>query len=114
MPFIQVRLSASVDAEQKNVLQGKISNVISSAFSKPQTYIMSEVTSGCSLYMNGQSLDNGAYISVSLLGGASKSACSDATKSICDILSKDLNINGSSVYITYHPTELWGWNGMMF
>ena len=114
MPFIQVRLSSSVDAEKKNDLQGKISNVISAAFAKPQAYIMSEIEGGCSLFMNGKPLENGAYISVSLLGGAPKPACNEATKAICDILAKELNISGSGVYITYHPTELWGWNGMMF
>ena len=114
MPFIQVRLSVSLDGTQKNDLQGKLSNAVSAAFSKPQAYIMSEIEGGCSLFMNGKTLEKGAYISVSLLGNASKPACSDLTKTICDILSNDFGISGSSVYVTYHPTELWGWNGMMF
>ena len=114
MPFIQVRLSVSIDNAQKNDLQEKLSNVVSIALSKPQAYIMSEISGDCSLYMNSKTLDSGAYISISLLGNTTKAACSDLTKKICDILSTDLGINPSQVYITYTPMELWGWNGMMF
>jgi phenylpyruvate tautomerase PptA (4-oxalocrotonate tautomerase family) len=114
MPFIQVRLCASIDDSQKNDLQEKLSNVVSAALSKPQAYIMSEITGGCSLYMNSKSLDNGAYIAISFLGKTAKVVCSDLTNKICDILSASLEIDPSQVYITYNPLELWGWNGIMF
>ena len=114
MPCIHARLRINAAEQPKNDLQKKLSDLVSTAFSKPQAYIMSEIVSGCSLYMNGKSLEKGAYISISLLGNASKPACSELTKSICDVLSHDFNIDGASVYVTYNPTNLWGWNGMMF
>jgi len=58
-------------------------------------------------------LDKGAYVSVSLLGSASKPACQSLTQNICAILS-GYGIDGSGVYVTYHPVDLWGWNGSMF
>ena len=114
MPYIQARLSLNLDKTQKADLQAKITDVVSEVFSKPKNYIMSEVQDGCSLYMASKEVENGAYISISLLGSAPKDRCNTVTQRVCDILSSDYGISGSNVYITYHPTELWGWNGMMF
>jgi len=114
MPYIQARLSSKLDEAQKTNLQSKLTDFVSLAFSKPKTYIMSEIVDDCSLFMADKKLDNGAYISISLLGSASKDKCSAVTQKICEALNSDYNIDGSSIYVTYHPTELWGWNGMMF
>ena len=35
-------------------------------------------------------------------------------KTICDILTDEYGLNGSNIYITFHPVDLWGWNGSMF
>ncbi len=113
MPYIEAKLSIKLDENQKNDLQEKLTDAVSSAFSKPKAYIMSEIDDEKSLYMAEKKLDKGAYISISLLGSASKPACQNLTKNICDILS-GFGIDGSSIYVTYHPVDLWGWNGSMF
>lgn len=113
MPYIEAKLSVKLDENQKNELQAKLTDVVADAFSKPKTYIMAGIEDEKSLYMAAKKLEQGAYISVSLLGSASKSACQTLTKSICDILS-DYGIDSSRVYVTYHPVDLWGWNGLMF
>lgn len=114
MPYIQARLSIKLDENQKADLQSKITEVVSEQFSKPKAYIMTEVQDGCSLYMSNKKLENGAYISVSLLGSTTKDRCNVVTQKVCEFLTSEYALNSSSVYITYHPTELWGWNGMMF
>ncbi|MBQ3311777.1 tautomerase family protein [bacterium] len=114
MPYINVRLSSKLDENQKNDLQAKLTNAVSSAFSKPKAYIMAEVEDNKSIYMAGEELDKGAYISIKLLGKPEKSSCQNLTGDICEILSSDYGIDGSKVYVTYHPVDLWGWNGMMF
>lgn len=113
MPYIEAKLSVKLDENQKNELQTKLTDVVSSAFSKPKAYIMAGIEDEKSLYMAEKRLDKGAYISVSLLGSASKPACQNLTRNICDILS-GFGIDGSNVYVTYHPVDLWGWNGSMF
>ena len=113
MPYIEAKLSIELDEIQKDKLQKKLTDVVSSAFSKPKAYIMTNIEDGKSLYMAEKKLNNGAYISISLLGSASKSACQNLTRDICDILSY-YDIDGSNVYVTYHPVDLWGWNGSMF
>ena len=114
MPFVSVRLNISLNSEQKNVLQKKISDAVAALLSKPQAYIMSEISDNCALYMNKEALEFGAYISISMLGNTTKQACSVLTQDICRILEKDYGINSANVYITYHPVDLWGWNGRMF
>ena len=112
MPFIQAKLSVSID--NKDELQQKLSNAVSQSFSKPSAYIMSELQENCDLWMGNKKLEKGAYLSISLLGSTTKQACYELTEKICGILKQDYNIEGNNIYITYHPTELWGWNGMMF
>ena len=113
MPYIEAKLSIELDENQKNELQVKLTDVVSVAFSKPKAYIMAGIEDNKSLYMAEKKLSNGAYVSVSLLGSTTRSACQNLTKNICDILAS-YGIEGSNVYVTYHPTELWGWNGSMF
>ena len=114
MPYIQTRLSLNLDETQKNSLQSKLTNIVSEVFSKPATYIMTEIIDGRDLYMAGNKLGEGAYISVSLLGTTTKDKCNLATQKICNLLESEYSVDGSKVYVTYHPTDLWGWNGMMF
>ena len=113
MPYIEAKLSVNLDENQRNELQVKLTDVVSAAFSKPKAYIMANIEDGKSLYMAEKKMEKGAYISVSLLGSASKPACQNLTRSICEILSS-YGIEGSNIYVTYHPVDLWGWNGSMF
>ena len=114
MPYIAAKMSFKLDEAQKDNLHKKLEDVISSAFSKPKSYIMTSIEDAKTLYMGGNRVEKGAYISIKSLGSISKSACQTATQQICDILSADLGIDTSKVYITYHPVDLWGHNGYMF
>jgi phenylpyruvate tautomerase PptA (4-oxalocrotonate tautomerase family) len=113
MPYIEAKLSVKLDENQKNDLQKKLTEAVSIALSKPKAYIMANIEDSASLYMSENKID-GAYLSISLLGSASRPACQNLTRDICTILADDYNIDGSNVYITYHPVDLWGWNGSMF
>ena len=113
MPYIEAKLSIKLDETQKNDLQSKLADAVAIAFSKPKSYIMTNIEDEKSIYMAGQQVESGAYLSIGLLGSASRPACQNSTKSICDILAA-YGIEGNNVYVTYHPTDLWGWNGSMF
>lgn len=114
MPYIEAKLSIKLDESQKEDLQKKLTDAISSAFSKPKSYIMTNIEESKSLYMGGNKVERGAYILVRSLGSVSRPSCQAATKEISDILSDNYGLNGSNIYITYHPVEFWGWNGSMF
>ena len=114
MPYIEAKMSFKLEDIQKDELHKKLEDVISAVFSKPKSYIMTNIVDAQRFYMAGECVEKGAYISVCLLGSTSKSACQTATKEICDILSSDLSVDTSKVYITYHPADLWGHDGYMF
>ena len=114
MPYIEAKLSVKLDETQKNDLQLKLADAVSVAFAKPKTYIMTNIEDAKALYMNANKVNNGAYIAVSALGTVSKQSCQSATQTICNLLERDYGMNGSNVYITYHPVDFWGWNGSMF
>jgi phenylpyruvate tautomerase PptA (4-oxalocrotonate tautomerase family) len=114
MPYIEVKTSVKIDENKKNALQSKMTDAVAKAFSKPKMYIMANIEEPTALFMGGKKIEKGAYVSVSLLGAATKSACQNLTQDICNILSSELGIEGENVYITYHPVELWGWNSSMF
>ena len=114
MPYIEAKLSVKLDEAQKDDLQKKLADAVSSAFSKPKSYIMTNIEDEKSLYMGGNKVERGAYIVVRSLGSVSKPPCQAASKQICDMLTSDYGLNGSNIYITYHPVDLWGWNGSMF
>lgn len=114
MPYIEAKLSTKLDESQKDDLQKKLADAVSSAFSKPKAYIMTNIEDSKSLYMAEKKVENGAYITVRSLGSVSKPSCQNATKEICDMLINNFGLNGSNIYITYHPVDLWGWNGSMF
>ena len=66
------------------------------------------------LYMGGNKLEKGAYVSVSLFGSASPSDYEKMTGAICNIMQEELGIPGDKVYVTYHGVNDWGWNGSNF
>jgi phenylpyruvate tautomerase PptA (4-oxalocrotonate tautomerase family) len=114
MPYIEVKLSIKIDENKKNDIQLKLTNAVALALTKPNMYIMTNIEDSISLFMGGNKIEKGAYISVSLLGETTKSACQHLTKEICDILNSELGFDGKNIYVTYHSVELWGWNGSMF
>ncbi len=114
MPYIEAKISVTLDDNQRDDLEKKLVNVVSNAFGKPKPYIMTNIEDGKTLYMAENKVAKGAYIAIRLLGSASRSACQGLTKDICTILQNDFGIDGANVYVTYHPVDLWGWNGSMF
>ena len=114
MPYIEAKLSVKLDENQKDNLQKKLADAVSSAFSKPKSYIMTNIEDGKSLYMGENKVEKGAYIVVRSLGSVSKPPCQAATQANCNMLTSEYGLNGSNIYITYHPVDFWGWNGAMF
>ena len=85
-----------------------------SILSKPESFLMVGFDDEYSLYMGGNKLEKGAYISVSLFGNASSAAYEKMTEAICTIMNEELGIPGNQVYVTYHGVNDWGWNGRNF
>lgn len=113
MPFIDSKISVKVTEEKKEIIKSEFGKLMS-VLGKSETYLMVGIEDDYSLWMGGKKLEKGAYVSVSLFGNAPSSSYEKLTEAICNLFEKELGINGSAVYVTYHPVTDWGWNGVNF
>ncbi|MDE7305874.1 MAG: hypothetical protein K2N33_00630 [Clostridia bacterium] len=113
MPFIDCKLTQKLTDEKKEALKTELGKAVS-IIGKPESYLMIGISDGYDLYFAGKKMNSGAYVSVSLFGSASGNAYNEMTAAICNILKRQLGIDGSSVYVTYHGVNDWGWNGGNF
>lgn len=113
MPFIDSKITMTVSPKERESIKSKLGQAVS-ILNKSETYLMVGIEDNYDLYMGGNKLEKGAYVSVSLFGNASPSAYEKMTGKICDILSEELSIPGDKVYVTYHGVNDWGWNGRNF
>ncbi len=113
MPFIDCKLTVSADPSKKEAVKKKLGRAVS-CLHKGETYLMVGIQENYDLWLGGNKLEKGAYVEVSLFGSASSSDYERMTGEICRILSEELGIPGSAVYVTYHGLSDWGWNGSNF
>ena len=113
MPFIETKTTVKLSEEKKNEIKAELGRLIS-VLGKSEKYLMVGIEDGYDLWLGGDKLEKGAYVSVSLYGNAPEETYDRMTGLICDLLEKELCIPGNAVYVTYHPVEDWGWNGRNF
>ena len=73
MPFIDSKITVKVSEEKKEVLKAKLGATMT-LLGKSETYLMVGINDGYDLWMGGNRLEKGAYVSVSLLGNAKSEA----------------------------------------
>ncbi len=113
MPFIDSKITTTLTPEKKEIIKAEFGRLMS-VLCKSETYLMVGIADNYDLWMGGNKIEKGAYVSVSLLGNAPSEAYEKLTGRICELFEKELDIPGTSVYVTYHPVSDWGWNGSNF
>jgi len=113
MPFIDSKITVSVDNGTKEKLKAELGRMITTLH-KSETYLMVGLEDEYDLWLGGKKLDKGAYVSVSLFGNAPSDAYDKLTGQICNLYERELGIPGNCIYVTYHPITDWGWNGNNF
>lgn len=113
MPFIDSKIAGKVTEEQKEIIKTRLGQAVS-IVNKPESFLMVGIVDNYDLFMGGNKLDKGVYVSVSLFGNASSAAYEKMTGEICNIYNEVLGIPGNAVYVTYHGINDWGWNGSNF
>ena len=113
MPFIDSKITVRLTDQKKESIKARPGEA-GSLLPKSETYLMVGFDDEYDLYMGGNKLEKGAYVSVSLFGSASPSDYEKMTGAICNIMQEELGIPGDKVYVTYHGVNDWGWNGSNF
>jgi len=113
MPFINVKTNAKLSKAQAEQIKADFGTAITAVPGKSEQWLMVNLEGEQMLYFQGSDAP-AAIAEVSLFGNASGSALDKLTGSITDSLTKQLGISASRVYVSYHLTQHWGWNGNNF
>lgn len=110
MPFIDSKVTLPMTEEKKEKVKAELGQAVM-MLNKSEDFLMVGFDDNYTLYMGGEKLEKGAFVSVSLFGSAPSSAYEQMTSKICDIYERELGIPQAKVYVTYAGISDWGWNG---
>lgn len=110
MPFINTKTTAVISEQKEAILKQKFGRALT-ALGKSEGWLMLNFEDECRMWFQGKNDTNVAYIEVSLYGTATESGYDRMTAEITNIISKELDIAPSNIYVKYEEVEHWGWNG---
>lgn len=113
MPFIDSKVTIPMSEEKKEKVKSELGQAVT-VMNKSEGFLMVGFDDEYTLYMGGEKLEKGAFVAVSLFGGASPEAYGKMTAKICDIYEKELGIPKDKIYVAYTGINDWGWNGRNF
>ncbi len=113
MPFINVKTNVSVTDDKAESIKSLFGQAITAIPGKSEAWLMVEIEPERKLWFKGTA-EEAAMVEVSLFGGASHNAYSMLTSHITGIISAQLGIPTSRIYVKYSETSNWGWNGSNF
>lgn len=115
MPFVDARITTVLTQDQKEAIKAELGQAVST-FGKGESFLMVGIADGYDLWLGGRKLEQGAYISFSMIGETPDDGCREFSAKVCDILSRHASVSADCVYLTFHPMSAarWGWNGSTF
>lgn len=114
MPYIKTTTSVTLDSAKKDSLRAKLGQAIALIPGKSEAWLMLSFEDGAYMSFKGDTSEDCAFAEVSLFGSASDAAYERLTQAICEILSEELGVKLSNIYVKYEETNHWGWNGSNF
>ncbi len=113
MPFIHVRTNTAIPKDKEQAVKTGLGKAISTIPGKSEQWLMVNITPESALYFQGSDAP-AAMVEVQVYGGASGTAYDAMTGKISGILTENLGIPANRIYVSYHATPDWGWNGGNF
>ena len=114
MPFINSKISVTVNPEQEVELKRRLGEAIAIIPGKSENWLMTGFEDGYHLYFRGDNSEPMAFVEVSVFGGEDSQAFSQLTGEITKIFGDVLGIAADHIYVKYAATSNWGWNGSNF
>lgn len=113
MPFINTKASCTISAEKEKTIKERFGEAIT-LIGKSESWLMVNFEENCHLYFKGDNSADTAFVELSLFGKASDSQYDALTKAVTDIVSEELGISPSRIYVKYEEVDHWGFNGFNF
>ena len=111
MPFVQINTSTKSDVNN-DLLQKKISKLISDLTGKPENYVMTMIQTKTEMTFAGSD-EPCCFIKLKSIGALNPSSMS---KSLCGLIESNTNIKSNRIYIEFIDVEAanWGFNNSTF
>ena len=112
MPFIQINTSSKSVLENDDLLQKNISKMVSDLTGKPENFVMTMLQKDTKMTFAGSD-EACCFIEVKSIGSLNPSLMS---KSFCDLIASETNINTNRIYIEFVDVKAsnWGFNSSTF
>lgn len=111
MPYIRTSTNIKIENDKLNTLKSKYGNAIR-LMGKSEDWLMLEFNDNVNMYFKGSNEDAVAFVDVKVLGNVNNS--NEMTKELTNIISSELGIIPSKIYIAYQGYSDWGFNGNNF
>lgn len=111
MPYINTITTTKISDEAKERLTKEYGKAITLIRGKTEDWLMLRFEDGAKMAFRGNSFTDSAMVEVELLGEADKGDLNRLTGKICDMLSLELGIDPTRIYVKYFSTNNWGYDG---
>ena len=114
MPYIKIQSAAPIADQEKAALLKDVSKQLAQLLGKPESYVMTAYQGAEAMTFAGDESPC-AFLEVKSIG-LPASATASLSKALCDLISRNLDIPTSRVYIEFAnaPGAMWGWDGRTF
>lgn len=113
MPYIHTKTNIKITKEKEVSLKSAFGNAISLIPGKSERWLMLNFTDSERLWFAGES-SPAAMLEVELFGRTTDAAYDSLTEKLTEIVSAELGIDPSRVYVKYEEIKHWGWNSANF
>lgn len=114
MPFIETLTSVAVDTAKEKAIKEKLGEAISLLPGKSERWLMLRTEGSCRMAFAGDDKTPCAMVKVDLFGAADDRSADALTAKITEILSLELGIPPTRIYVRYAATDTWGFAGENF
>lgn len=114
MPFINVKLSETLQEPQIECVKTELGKAIALLPGKSEAYLMVNIEDGCKLFFKGNQSAPTAMCEVSVFGNAPRGVCEKLTEEICKILEMQAAVAPERTYVKFSFIDTWGYNGYLF
>ncbi len=113
MPYIDVKVTATLDASAKIKLKEGLGRIITLIPGKTEAVTMIGLIGGYDLYMDGKPLQEGAYVEVKAYKEVPREYKEAVNAGIFELLDSVLSIRPENIYVTFFDQNEWGSHGVL-
>ena len=113
MPYIETRTNVTISKEQEIALKTAFGKAIGTIPGKTEEWLMLSFSDSQRMWFAGDDAPS-VILEVELLGSTTDAVYDELSAELTSIVSEQLSVPPSRIYIKYEEIGQWGWNGKNF